>query len=225
MTYYQVIKYECCMVKLSSKTLGPRGNAYRKPYIHAKSLGTLFPKITKHIFEKYGFSTSQLISEWKTIVGSDLAAYTRPEKLKWPKYNPELLGEGKTSGVVTLSKNSRKRQGATLVLRVESARSLEVQFSKDQIMSRINTYYGYEAVVDLRLLQAPLSPVMTSTSPFNVSAAKPQNVRSLPKSIPATLQNIQNSDLKQALERMAKGVQLRQVEDVDTSHAMSANRS
>ena len=50
-----------------------------------RSVGTLVPKITQKVFEKFGFSTATLLTDWAVIVGRDLAVYTAPERLKWPR--------------------------------------------------------------------------------------------------------------------------------------------
>src|SRR5207237_7910496 len=48
------------------------------------------------------------------------------------------------------------RPGATLVLRVDGGRSLDVQHNARQIVERINAYFGYAAVAELRIVQAPV---------------------------------------------------------------------
>jgi hypothetical protein len=42
------------------------------------------------------------------------------------------------------------------VLRVEGPRAIEVQHRSSQILERVNTYFGYRAVVEMRILQAPV---------------------------------------------------------------------
>ena len=49
-----------------------------------------------------------------------------------------------------------QKKGATLVLRVEGPAALEVQHQAPQIIERINSYFGYRAIEDIRILQAPL---------------------------------------------------------------------
>jgi hypothetical protein len=53
-------------------------------------------------------------------------------------------------------RSSHRRAGATLVLRVEGPRSLEVQHIAPQLLERINTYFGYSAVAELRIIQGPV---------------------------------------------------------------------
>ena len=42
------------------------------------------------------------------------------------------------------------------MLRVEGARALDIQYQSRQILERVNAHFGYAAVTELRLVQAPL---------------------------------------------------------------------
>ena len=111
-----------------------------------RAVGAMLPKITRKVFEKFGFSTATLLTDWAIIVGADLAAFTAPERLKWPRgYEGAATGEAEAG-----------RPGATLMLRVEPARALDVQYKARLLIDRINAYFGYRAVAEIRLVQAPL---------------------------------------------------------------------
>jgi hypothetical protein len=105
------------------------------------------PKLTNKAFEKYGFAAAALITDWATIVGKDMAVYTAPERLKWPR------GAG---AVEDMDEADVGRPGATLIVRVEPARALDVQYRAQQLIERINGHFGYRAIGELRILQAPL---------------------------------------------------------------------
>lgn len=105
------------------------------------------PSLTRKAFEKHGFAAATLITDWREIAGAALASYTLPERLKWPR----LPGTG-ASG----TEPDEGRPGATLVLRVDPARALDVEYRARQIIERINAYFGYRAVSEIRLIQAPL---------------------------------------------------------------------
>ncbi len=156
------------------------------------SLDALFPKLTKQIFENFGFSTARLIADWPAIVGPDLANATLPEKLKWPKGSPNFLDEPETVGNF-----KQQPKGATLVLRVEGPRSIEVQFSTGQIIERINSYFGYRAVTGLRIIQAPVPK----------APPKPVKLEEIDASdLTQDLPKIKDQALRDALYRMAQGV-------------------
>ncbi len=65
---------------------------------------------------------------------------------------------------MTSGKVPKGRPGATLIVRVEPARALDVQYKAQQLMERINGHFGYRAVAELRILQAPL-PERTAVVP------------------------------------------------------------
>jgi len=134
-------------------------------YIAARAVGSYIPKLTHKAFEKYGFAAAALITDWVTIVGRDVAAYTAPERLKWPR-GVDFGGD--------IEDGATGRPGATLIIRVEPARALDVQYKAQQIMERINAHFGYRAIAELRILQAPLpereerrhpAPIVAAPSP------------------------------------------------------------
>jgi hypothetical protein len=113
----------------------------------ARALGTFVPKLAGKSFEKYGFSIVMLLTEWRAIVGHELAEFSIPERLKWPR-NVDAYAETPSG--------ERGRPGATLMLRVDGPRAIDLQFQSAQIIERINAYFGYQAVTALRFVQAPV---------------------------------------------------------------------
>lgn len=130
------------------------------------TLSKFVGKLTKKAFEKHGFSAATLLTDWRTIVGHDLATYTAPERLKWPR-GVETYGD--------VAEDGAGRPGATLVVRVDSARALDVSYKSRQLIERINAYFGYKAVSELRFIQAPVAallmqPVMRPPRPAQPTA-------------------------------------------------------
>jgi hypothetical protein len=124
--------------------------------IPARALGAYVPKLTRKAFEKYGFSAATLLTDWALIVGEEFAGFTAPERLKWPR------GVGIAKDIEA---GAEGRPGATLVLRVDPARALDAEYRAAQILERINGYFGYCAVAEMRILQAPLEPAARAPSP------------------------------------------------------------
>lgn len=119
----------------------------RKSFHGAKALGSFLPSLTTKALQKYGFSAATLITDWPAIVGAEIARYAAPERIKWPRLTEQADEDAVASA---------KRSGAVLVLRVDSAKALDVQYRAQQIIERINAYFGYSAVAQLRLIQAPM---------------------------------------------------------------------
>lgn len=169
----------------------------RRPVYGPKAVGSFVPGLTRQAFEKFGFSAATLLTDWDTIVGSDLAACTSPERLKWPR--AVEFGEEPSDA------SDKGRPGATLILTVDPARALDIQYKARQIVDRINAYFGYRAVADLRILQSPLRRAIT-TSRLD-TANLPQHHGAIPK-----VEGVSDAGLKAALERMAAGLSKREAQ-------------
>ena len=91
------------------------------------------------------------------------------------------------------------RPGATLIVRVDPARALDVAYKGQQILERINGYFGYRAVAELRILQAPLP-----------ERAAPAPVRATPPPCAAPeLAGIADERLRAALASLKSGLMSR----------------
>ncbi|MFP3921126.1 MAG: DUF721 domain-containing protein [Dichotomicrobium sp.] len=157
----------------------------RGRYFGAKAAAAFTPELTRPAFEKYGFPAAALLTDWPTIAGRDIAGYTAPERLKWPRQR------GEPEEAVT-------HEGATLVLRVEGPRAIELQHGLPQLIERINSYFGFRAVAQIRLYQAPLD------RPTDARQARP---RITPRADRNGLVNgIHNPRLRDALSRIAAAI-------------------
>ncbi len=162
--------------------------APRYAYVPARAVGAYLPKLTRKAFEMFGFSTATLLTDWATIIGSEIAGYAVPERIKWPR------SAGESDGAET---DTRGRSGATLVLRVDPARALDVEYKGQQILERINAYFGYRAVAELRLLQAPLTASKVVPVPRREMA---------PPCETPELAGIADERLRGALQRLKQGL-------------------
>ena len=87
-----------------------------------------------------GFSQSDIILRWAEIVGDDLYKMTLPLKISWPK-RPQ---------------SDAPQDPGTLYIRVESAVVLDITHQKSLILERVNAYFGWKAVQDLKIAQGPV---------------------------------------------------------------------
>lgn len=159
-----------------------RARAARAPRgIRVKSAGELVPAIMRPAFEKYGFPAAAILTDWAAIAGAEFARYTAPERLKWPRTSPDDDGPAR---------------GATLILRVAGARALEVEHSRGALIERINATFGYRAVEDIRIIQAPLHQPKAQKRPAPAT----------PAACPPSLAAIEEPRLKAAFARMASGI-------------------
>lgn len=99
-----------------------------------RRLGPLITRIARKSAGRRGLPTAEILANWRSIVGPDLAPLTVPEQVTFPR------GAG---------------DGGTLKLRVAAGFGPVVAQASPQIIARLNTYFGYGAVARLRMVQGP----------------------------------------------------------------------
>jgi len=155
-----------------------------------QAVSSFLPRLTRKAFEKYGFASVSLLTDWASIVGADIASYTVPERLKWPRVS-EVTDDPDSDGA---------RPGATLIVRVDGPRAIELQHKAQQIIERINAAFGYRAVAELRFIQAPIE-----TGPPKGGALSSPAIEE-PSAEIEELTSVQDDTLRQALSRLALSI-------------------
>ncbi|MGD9502506.1 MAG: DUF721 domain-containing protein [Methyloceanibacter sp.] len=133
-----------------------------------------------------GFATAALLAEWPSIVGAELAQFTIPDRVVWPRHQRDESGE-------TVRHQGRKEDGAILILRVDGPRAIEVQYRSRQILERVNGHFGYRAVAEMRILQAPVTR--------KPAPARPAQEAIEPAALPPSA-SIEDDGLREALMRL-----------------------
>ena len=87
------------------------------------------------------------------------------------------------------------------MLRVDGPRAIEVQHRAGQILERVNTYFGYRAVAEMRILQAPVTRKVRHPT----AASPPMEPTELPASA-----RIAHHGLRAALLRLGTGIRTKQ---------------
>ena len=134
-----------------------------------------------------GFAITSLLSEWPAVVGEELASFTAPDKLVWPRRTEDREAASPQS--------AWRNDGAILVLKVDGPRAIELQHRSEQILERVNMYFGYRAIAQLRFLQHPCP------RPRSQGATPPPEVEEPP---PAA--GFADTGLAKALGRLGAGI-------------------
>ncbi|MBI4724506.1 MAG: DUF721 domain-containing protein [Rhodomicrobium sp.] len=143
------------------------------------AVGRFVTPIAGEALSRGGAVLAGLLSQWPAIAGASLAAYTIPAKLTKAAPEPGIAG---------------KNAASMLLLKVDPAKALEVQYAVPQLIERINQALGYKAVAGLRLVQAPIHNRAKKASP---KVAPPKKI------------DAGASRLGSALARMAAGLKAR----------------
>jgi hypothetical protein len=150
----------------------------------ARPLADVLRKTLSDAFAQQGFASTELITRWPEIVGAEIAAHSEPEKIRWPR---QVVGE--------------TPEPATLLLRVEGPTAIEIQHLSGLILERVNRFFGWQAVAQLALRQAPLTrrAAAPPVKPNAEAAAR----------IAATLGDIADDRLRDAVARLGAAVKHR----------------
>jgi hypothetical protein len=147
----------------------------------ARPLADILRKPLNEAFAKQGFASTELIMRWAEIVGAEIAAHSEPEKIRWPRQVADDAPEP-----------------ATLLLRVEGPTAIEIQHLSGVILERVNRFFGWQAVAQIALRQAPLTRRKTDKPP----AADPEAAARIAE----TLGDIADDGLRDALARLGAAV-------------------
>lgn len=95
-----------------------------------RSFKDTLPKNVKKIINKKGHVYSETLSNWKYLVGSELF------KICYPK----------------TFKNSNKFGVSTLMVMVKRGHEVDVEYSKKDILDKMNNFFGYDVVEKLKFI-------------------------------------------------------------------------
>jgi hypothetical protein len=146
--------------------------------ITAKPLSVLLGGVFSEAFAKQGFASRELVTRWAEIAGADIAKFSEPLKIQWPR-----------------PVDGQNQVPATLILRVEGPMALEIQHASDAILQRVNRFFGWNAVGKIALRQAPLSRPKPRRT---VTPIAPEAIAEAAKG----LAGVEDDELRQALARL-----------------------
>jgi len=151
-----------------------------------RSLSEFLPALTKDILGKKGLLFAKMLANWSDIAGGDIAAETMPLELKFAK------------------KTDQKSQ-ATLHLAVRSGYALEFSYQKPLLIERLNIFFGYAAIKDIKIIQQDNIRHNIKKPPPKTRPLTLQESRELDEMVAG----IQENDLQTALKNLGKAINSR----------------
>ena len=94
-----------------------------------RSFKNTLPTKVKRILDKKGHMYSETLDNWKYIVGDKLFKVCYPKSFK----------------------SSNKLGGSYLNIMVKRGKEVDLEYSKKNIINKMNAYFGYEAVKNIKL--------------------------------------------------------------------------
>jgi hypothetical protein len=96
-----------------------------------KRTATLLSDRIRSASESKGFAQSKLLTHWAEIAGADVASIARPVEVSY----------------------GRGGMGATLTLLTTGAQAPMLEVQKEQLRTKVNAIYGYNAISRVRITQ------------------------------------------------------------------------
>ncbi len=140
-----------------------------------RSFKDTLPKNVKRIINKKGHIYSETLNNWKYIVGADLFNCCFPKTFK----------------------NSNKFGVSTLVIMVKRGHEVDLEYSKKDILNRMNVYFGYQVVEKLKFITFDAQQKISSKEEINESNVTTNKYRD-------KIINVKNNKIKQSLLELSK---------------------
>jgi len=107
-----------------------QNNKESKTYVQGlRPFGNTLPRGVRGILKKNGYNYSEIVSKWNLLVGNDIAKLSYPKSIK-------------------MKKNS---QNGVLILAIKRGDEISIEYSKKEIIDKINSYFGYKLINEIKL--------------------------------------------------------------------------
>ena len=140
-----------------------------------RSFKDTLPKNIKKVINKKGHIYSETLNNWKYIVGENLFNICYPKSFK----------------------NSNKFGVSTLLVMVKRGNEVDLEYSKKEIMNKMNSFFGYSVVENLKLTSfddEKIFPKIEKINDQNVTNDKYQK----------KIKDVKNEKIKKSLMELTK---------------------
>ena len=147
-------------------------NSLTKKFIQGlRPLSNTLPQQLKKVLKKNGFNLSSIVDNWTKIIGNDISNKCYPINIK---------AQGNLKDV-------------TLILNVIHGKEIDIEYSKKNIIDKINSYFGYTFIKNIQI-KIINSKFKGSTKTIHIKKNKSSFIDDLKK--------IKDINLKNKLERL-----------------------
>jgi len=153
-----------------------QNNKESKTYVQGlRPFGNTLPRGVKGILKKSGYNYSEIISKWSVLIGKDISSCTYPKSIKMKK----------------------RDSNGTLVLAIKRGDEINIEYSKREIINKINSYFGYKLINEIKL----------EAINFNSKKTKNKNeLRKFSKNFEKKINEIKNKNIRNSLSQLLKTI-------------------
>ncbi len=151
-----------------------KNNNKTQVYIQGlRPFSSSIPKTLKKHLRKGGYNYSNIVDNWTKMVSKEISDYSYPSSIKM----------------------GREMRDGTLVLNVIHGKELEMEYKKQEIIDKINSFFGYNCIsqITLKIVQ---DTIETKEKVF-------PKIKNFSK-IEAKMNKVHNEELKSSLNNFLK---------------------
>jgi len=153
-----------------------QNNKESKRYVQGlRPFGNTLPHGIKGILKKNGYNYSEIISKWNLLVGKDISSCSYPKSIKMRKDS----------------------LGGTLALIVKRGDEINIEYSKKNIIDKINSYFGYKLINEIRLQTFNSENKKTKTK---------NNAEKFSKNFEEKINKIKNENIRNSLSQLIMAI-------------------
>ena len=153
-----------------------QNNKESKTYVQGlRPFGNTLPRGLKGILRKSGYNYSEIISKWSILVGKDISNCAYPKSIKMKKGN----------------------SNGTLVLGIKRGDEIQIEYSKKEIIDKINSYFGYKLIDEVKL---------QSFSPKTDKKKEKNRGKKFSNNFQKKINEIKNESIKNSLSLLLKAI-------------------
>ena len=136
-----------------------------------KPFSRSIPQGLKKLLKKGSYNFSNIVHNWTNMIGKDISNICYPSTIK--------MGKEMNNGI--------------LILNVIHGNELAVEYGKQEIMDKINSFFGFKCIKEVKLRVVQEKRVSKLVSSFNENGLNYSNKK---------LENINNEGLKKNLSKL-----------------------
>jgi hypothetical protein len=155
--------------------------AGKRAFSNPVPVSDLAARILDPVLRKRAGISIGLVQSWDEIAGPRLSRHSRPEKIQWPRRMHE----------------DDPFQPAVLVISCEGMAALHLQHETAEVIARVNSFLGFNAVGRIKIVQKPLTGAEEKRKPTFRPLTAPEQ-----KKLAGTVGLIEDDGLRASLERL-----------------------
>jgi hypothetical protein len=154
-----------------------QNNKESRTYVQGlRSFGSTLPRGVKGILKRNGYNYSEIVSKWNDLVGKSISDFSYPKSIKI----------------------ERNKRGGTLIVGVKRGNEITLEYSKEQIVNKINSYFGYKLITNVRL--------QAYNKEKNVKIKKNNLINDFSKNFQDKINEVRNENIRNSLLKLLNSI-------------------